>query len=84
MNTSATLTEVEARLLWVRFDYTRTESGAEPDMSTEDLDYLSGLDEEHEYVTGQRVTPLDADELTAWYGGVGAAVRAVLGDYVRF
>ena len=36
------------------------------------------------YVTGEGIEPMTDAEVTEWYRGGGAAVRAVLGDYVQF
>lgn len=78
------MNETIARIWYVRFEYTRTIDIGEPNLSTEDIIYLHDLDEEHIALTGVQVRKLSSGEIKAWYDGVGAEVRSVLGDYVRF
>lgn len=76
--------ETDARIAYIRFEYTRTTDTADPDIAPDVLDFLHELNDEHVHATGTDITPLAAQELDAWYDGLGAAVRDILGDYVTY
>lgn len=83
--TTATPTnETEARIAYIRFEYTRTLDTAEPDIAPQDLDCLNELNDEHVYATHQDITPFTPAEMTDWYDSAGARVREILGGYVTF
>lgn len=76
--------ETDARIAYIRYEYTRTLDTAEPDIAPENLDYLNDLNDEHVYATHQDIAPLTPAEMADWYAGAGARVREILGDYVTF
>jgi hypothetical protein len=85
MTKTETLTETEARALYLRFEYGRTVVGSEPDPSALELEYLADLDEEYVVITGEHIDQFTPAELEAWYDhGVADAVRDALGEHFAF
>jgi hypothetical protein len=78
------VSEISARIAYLRFEYSRAVDGAEPDMSSEDIEFLNELNEEYIYATGKNIELFTSAEMAAWYDKAGHEVRAVLGDYVQF